>query len=248
MKAICKKLYSITHPNSFAITKHSHSDHELVYCIEGKGFAVIGDKRYDFSTGNYYITRRGLPHTEQDESTTRIIYFYFDAPPELVRDGMYTDFDGAVLSSVKHLQRELEGDDIYRDEMTDSLIRRILIKSLRSLEGRRTKDSIQQAMRYVDENIQQDIDFRALANRHHYSFERFRHVFKEHTGLSPHQYVIKGRVERAKFLLGLNPDTPITEISYNCGFASSSHFSKAFRSKTGMTPSEYAAYQNKSSD
>lgn len=240
MKATCKKLYSITHPNGFAIMKHCHTDNELVYCIEGKGVAVIGDRRYDFSTGNYYITRGGSPHTEQDKSATRIIYFYFDAPTELVRDGMYTDYDGAVLSSVKHLQRELENNDIYRDEMTDSLIRRILIKSLRSVENRRTSTGIQEAVGYVDENIQQDIDFRALAHRHHYSFDRFRHVFKEYTGLSPHQYVIKGRIDRAKFLLELNPDSSLTEISYNCGFSSSSHFSKAFRANTGITPSQYA--------
>ena len=243
MKATCKKLYAITHSNDFSIARHIHSHHELVYCIKGKGVAVIGDRRYDFSTGNYYITCGGSAHTEQDKSGTRIIYFYFDAPTELVRDGMYTDFDGAVLSSVKHLQRELENDDIYRDEMTDSLIRRILIKSLRSVVGKRTSTGIQEAVGYVDENIQQDIDFRALAHRHHYSFDRFRHVFKEYTGLSPHQYVIKGRIDRAKFLLELNPDASLTEVSYNCGFSSSSHFTKAFRSKVGMTPGEYAKTQ-----
>ncbi len=240
MKASCKKLYSIIHPNGFAIMRHSHADHELVYCIEGKGTAVIGDCKYNFSTGNYYITRRGSCHTEQDDSTTRIIYFYFDAPSELVRDGMYTDFDGAVLSSVKHLQKELELDEPYRDEMVGSLIIRMLIKSLRSVDFKRTNEGIQQAVRYIDENLQQNIDFRALAHRHHYSFDRFRHVFKEHTGLSPHQYVIKGRIDRARFLLELNPDTSLTEVSYNCGFSSSSHFTKAFRSKVGMTPSEYA--------
>lgn len=244
MNATCKKLYSITHSNDFSISRHIHAHHELVYCIEGKGVAVIGDRRYDFSMGNYYITRGGSAHTEQDKSGTRIIYFYFDAPTELVRDGMYTDFDGAVLSSVKHLQRELENDDIYRDEMTDSLIRRILIKSLRSVAGKRTSTGIQEAVGYVDENIQQDIDFRALARRHHYSFDRFRHVFKEYTGLSPHQYVIKGRIDRAKFLLELNPDSSLTEVSYNCGFSSSSHFTKAFRSKVGMTPGEYAKLQS----
>ncbi len=243
MSAVCKKLYSITHPNGFSIMKHSHADHELVYCIEGEGSAVIGDCKYNFSTGNYYITRRGSYHTERDDSTTRIIYFYFDAPDELVTDGMYTDFDGAVLSSVKHLQKELESDDLYRDEMVNCLITRILIKSLRSIDSKRTKEGIQQAVRYVDENIQQDIDFKALAHRHHYSFDRFRHVFKEHTGLSPHQYVIKGRIERAKFLLELNPDANLTEISYNCGFSSSSHFTKTFRSKVGVTPSEYAKTQ-----
>ncbi len=240
MRAVCKKLYSITHPNGFAIAGHTHADHELVYCIEGRGSVVIGNQRYNFSTGNYYITRRGSLHTEEDESTTKIIYFYFDAPGELVRDGMYTDFDGAVLSSVKHLQKELELDEPYRDEMVSSLMIRMLIKSLRSEEGRRTRDSMQQAVRYIDENIRQDIDMHALARRYHYSLDRFRHLFKDYTGLSPHQYIIKGRIEQAKFLLELNPNTSLTEISYNCGFSSSSHFTKAFRSKVGMTPSSYA--------
>lgn len=243
MKAYCEKLVSIYHPNGSYVDKHSHAHHELVYCIEGKGYASVGNKKTVFSTGNYYITRSGSVHIERDEPGTRIIYFYFDAPLDMVREGMYADYDGAVLSSVKHMQKELESPEIYREEMIDSLITRMLIKSLRSVEGRRTNEGIQQAVRYVDENIQQDIDFRALAHRHHYSFDRFRHVFKEYTGLSPHQYVIKGRIDRAKFLLELNPDASLTEVSYNCGFSSSSHFTKAFRSKVGMTPGEYAKTQ-----
>ncbi|MBR4880868.1 MAG: helix-turn-helix transcriptional regulator [Clostridia bacterium] len=153
-----------------------------------------------------------------------------------------------MLTSVKHMHKELEAKDIYCDEMIDSLITRMLIKSIRSLEGKPTNEGISQAVRYIDENIQQDIDFRALAHRQHYSFDRFRHVFKEHTGYSPHQYVIHGRIERARFLLELNPDMSLTEVSYNCGFSSSSHFTKAFRSKVGMTPSEYARSQKKSND
>ncbi|MBE6573315.1 MAG: AraC family transcriptional regulator [Ruminococcaceae bacterium] len=240
MKIECKNLISISHPNGFYVEKHSHRQHEMVYCLEGNGYAEIKGKNSEFSTGHYYITRAGTLHTEHDEEITRIIYFHFDAPLELVSEGVFADYHGSVLSCVKQLRREIESEEIYKERMIECLITRILLEALRSSENTKAREGIRTALQYIDDNAEQKIDFKALAKQQHYSFDRFRHIFKEHTGFSPHQYVINARIEKAKFLLKLNPRSSLTEISYNCGFASSSHFTKAFRSKVGMTPSEYA--------
>lgn len=236
----CKEIVLINHPNGFSIDTHTHSRHELVYCLDGRGSVCIEGRRYEFSTGDYYIVHRGTPHSERDETDTRIIYFCFDAPNTYTPWGVYTDYDGSVISLVKKLQREMKLLDSYAKEMAECFVRTILTEVRRTAEGVRINDGMASLLQYIDENIEQDIDFKLLAQKQHYSFDHFRHVFKEYTGMSPHRYLVKGRLEKACFLLKMNPKASMSEISYNCGFASSSHFTKAFRANIGMTPSEYA--------
>ena len=66
----------------------------------------------------------------------------------------------------------------------------------------------------------------------------FSRLFKQSLDISPHQYVTKQRVEKAKTLLNKN-DRLITDIALECGFNSHSHLSKKFRQLTGMTPKQY---------
>ncbi|GFP76349.1 bifunctional transcriptional activator/DNA repair enzyme AdaA [Clostridium fungisolvens] len=63
-------------------------------------------------------------------------------------------------------------------------------------------------------------------------------LFKQHTKLTPTQYIIKLRIEKAKELLKQS-DIDILEISYATGFKSLSNFYKCFKEQTEFTPSEY---------
>lgn len=237
MEIDCRKLVSLYHPNGSTVGTHVHHNHELVYCLEGKGYVEIEGKRCNLTGGNYYLTRAGTEHSERDTDNTRIIYFYFTAPEELVLQGMFSDYEGTVISCVKKLKTETETQAPYKEDMIKCLVKTILIETIRLNESK--KHGIGDVIQYIDENIENDIDFKQLAAKLHYSYERFRHLFKEYTQMSPHQYLIHQRLEKAKFLLKLNPDASLTEVSYICGFSSSSHFTKAFRSKESVTPTEY---------
>jgi AraC family transcriptional regulator len=60
-------------------------------------------------------------------------------------------------------------------------------------------------------------------------------LFKQSTGLTPHQYVIQCRVERAKQLL-LQGELTIADIAYRVGFANQSHLNRHFKRLFGVTP------------
>lgn len=62
--------------------------------------------------------------------------------------------------------------------------------------------------------------------------------FKQSTGLTPHQYVIARRLNRAQVLLATT-DLTILEICFRVGFKSQSHFTRLFRKLTGITPRAY---------
>jgi AraC family transcriptional regulator len=56
--------------------------------------------------------------------------------------------------------------------------------------------------------------------------------------MSPHQYLIRQRVERAKQLLKQR-EQAIASVAMDCGFANQSHFAKCFRQYTGMNPKQF---------
>lgn len=239
MKKELKKIVSIYHPNGLLGNDHTHAYHEMVYCLEGRGTVHIRGKKMDFSTGNYYITHAGTPHAEYDSNACRIIYFFFDAPVDRIREGTYADYKGTVASAVKQLYEESKQELPHKEEMISILISQLLIEAERASEQDRKSQDFSFVLQYINENIDQPFDFKQVAARYHYSYDRFRHIFKERVGISPHQYVLDQRIKRAKFLLSLNPNNSLTEIAFSCGFTSSSQFSNIFFAKTGMTPTAY---------
>jgi AraC family transcriptional regulator len=72
----------------------------------------------------------------------------------------------------------------------------------------------------------------------HMSPSYFSRLFKQSTGLSPHQYVIQDRVDRAKQLLRQR-ELSIAEISDCLGFTHQSHFSHHFKRLVGSSPKAF---------
>ena len=70
------------------------------------------------------------------------------------------------------------------------------------------------------------------------SLFHFTRVFRDALGLTPHRYVQRRRVERAKAML-LDPRAPLAQIAHACGFASQSHFGQVFKAHTGATPGQW---------
>ena len=70
----------------------------------------------------------------------------------------------------------------------------------------------------------------------------FCRMFKKANGISPHQYVMKARLDRAQELLSQS-DTSLAVIAETLGFTSQSHFTRAFRQFTGRTPSDFRRVQ-----
>ena len=79
---------------------------------------------------------------------------------------------------------------------------------------------------------------RELAKSLGYNDDYFRHAFKKIFLTSPKNYLIDARIKQSKKLL-TETDKNISDISYLCGFSSSSQFSSFFKKSVGCKPSEY---------
>lgn len=105
-------------------------------------------------------------------------------------------------------------------------------------EGGMGHRKLLQVTNYINDYLDQDIKLTDLAQLLGMSQSHFSHLFKQSMGISPHQYLLQQRVERAKQLLK-QTERSVIEIALACGFDSHSHLSKQFRQFTGMTPKAY---------
>ena len=87
---------------------------------------------------------------------------------------------------------------------------------------------------YVEENLSGDLTLAELSGVAHMSPFHFSRVFKLSTGLSPHRYVVRRRIERAKRLLA-DSELPLHEVARAAGFADQSHLARHFRLRLGTT-------------
>ena len=102
-------------------------------------------------------------------------------------------------------------------------------------EGGYSRRSLERATDYINDNLSRKLTLAEIAEAAHMSPHHFARSFKKDTGLPPHRYVIRQRVERAKALLA-NTDLTVFEVARAVGFANHSHLSSHVRRLLGVSP------------
>lgn len=97
---------------------------------------------------------------------------------------------------------------------------------------------IARAREFIDGHQSEDLSLSEVARAVNCSTFYFCKMFKKATGLHFTEYLARVRIEKAKNLL-LNPNLRISEIAYEVGFQSLTHFNRVFRRLVGESPTEY---------
>lgn len=104
---------------------------------------------------------------------------------------------------------------------------------------------ILRALRYIENNLIQNISLADLAQEANLSKFHFSRSFKMHIGMSPKQFVTTMRIERAKSLL-MHKDVSISSVALSVGFNDPGNFERHFKKMTGVTPSSFMNFKKKS--
>lgn len=99
--------------------------------------------------------------------------------------------------------------------------------------------AIMPAVKYIESNYcDPSLSNEKLARQCRISEVYFRRIFTEHYKMTPKQFIIDIRINKAKQLLS-EGKLKINAVAAQCGFSNQYHFDRVFREKTGVTPSEY---------
>ena len=244
--------------------EHYHTHHIVHIHLNGtKGFQTRLDKHHFeyVKKGNVFITPANVNHTSAllDGNSEFIV---LDLDPKFIANSIqefveldsveivpcFAQSDPLIYQIGLSLKAELTADGFGNQFYVGSLFTALSAHLLRKHSSHQLKIpkyedglpryKLQQAIAYINEHLDRDIRLADLSEAAGMSQYYFCRRFKQSMGISPYQYAIRQRVERAKRLLK-SKDLAIADIALECGFANQDHLTKMFRRLTGITPKAY---------
>lgn len=144
---------------------------------------------------------------------------------------------------------DLDVESVYQDitvfPIQDNEKRVIYVAAL--LINRRVyrgKDEIEKAKEYIESNWQEKFDLSKAAKAAFLSKAHFVKLFKKHTGVTPHEYYINYKIGKVKEKL-LDANLSVAQAFAACNMDYNGYTAKQFKSKVGVSPSEYRKISQK---
>jgi AraC family transcriptional regulator len=156
--------------------------------------------------------------------------------------------DEGLRALLAEMGREAEAGwpagSLYGDLLGMSLVQLLLRRyavtpvTLEHVQGGMPLPRLRRVLEFAEQHLHTDIRLEQLAAEAGLSAFHFARLFRESTGVTPHQYVLEQRIARAKFLLRLGKQT-IAEIALETGFSSATNFIRSFKGRVGATPGDW---------
>ncbi len=230
---------------------HWHEHIELLYCIK-KGSVFYDTREYlmnkhdliIINANEYHATYSGFFYCMRISPS-----FFTDVYFDNSKFARYIKRDEAIKKSFYSIRQESKFRKPGFDMEIKSLVYHLMSYLLRNYNAdsvKKSYEAIQNSkenimddiLTYIASNCHEKLTTSTLANRFYLSEHYFCSFFKQHTGMTPVEYINKFRIEKACTLLK-NTRQSITDIALAVGFYDSNYFSRIFKKHIGATPREY---------
>ncbi len=211
----------------------------LSFRVSGTGDFEIGEKRLVTSPGDVLFLPANTPYkVNYSVSESIVIHFgycnYFEAENVCLNQPSRTE------SRFRHLL------DTWNDKHSVNCAKSIIYDIFEKMESDRKlsidETAVANCVRYIDENFSDPkINIEAVCAASFISVSSLQRAFAKYFGMSPKQYLIQLRMNRALELL-TESALSIKELSSACGFTDEKYFSRAFKKKYGYPPSQLEKY------
>ncbi len=233
----------------------------LVFVYGGKGVFTKNDEKISVSRGDIVFFENGCIRkmvTDKNDPirffTVNFVYMMpkFDGEkwtfeyPKLKFDYVKKVTDKVLFERFFKLFNNLSNVHISSEQMHSSKEREIMAKILEATmflyetgaDNYSNKLRAEKAIKYIYENYNKKITLAELAKTADLSVSYFNTAFKSATSMSPIDFLIFVRIEKAKQLL--SSGAGVTETAEKCGFSDVFYFSRMFKKSEKITPGEYA--------
>lgn len=219
--------------------------YELIYKLSGEVITHFRKSTYHIKPGTVYIIPKCEDARYHIERTIpgNCIDIFFDTDIEFVKDFVITDFEenAKILNLFeKALKMWLTKPTGYYFNCM-SVVYEILYEMLLKNEQYSPKNKyaiIEPGVQYIKNNLFGEINYRTPSEICEISYTYFKKLFIKKFGIPPVQYVNAMRLERSKELL-LTNKCSVGDVAKMCGFENTYYFSRKFKEKYGLSPTDY---------
>jgi AraC-like DNA-binding protein len=172
---------------------------------------------------------------------------YFDLINGSGLNIVHLDDTSEITDVMSDIRNTISGTDFQADIKLSMLIMRIMtclaIRSQKLYAGQyqHYTEIINNAVDYMRNHYDQPLGLSDIASAVHLSPFHFSRIFKGHTSTSPHEYLIRYRIDRSKRLLR-DTDMSINEIALAVGFTNANNYIRDFKKLVGTTPSKFRRF------
>lgn len=235
---------------------HDHDYHQLVVVLDGNtDFDIESKGGQKMQSGDGCIVPSANGHQFAGLGDNRIMVVNLPTPPlKAITDEEYEIvsrlFDQAayfqlnprlqiLASALSGELQQYPNDPMLARACGNTLLSAIRhqINSNKDVRTRGNQLDIDKLDQFIELNLSRRVHIGQLANFCFLSVSQFHERFKERTGITPHQYLMRKRLERAQLLLR-EGHTPI-QVAEMCGFSSQSAMTSTFSQVLGITPLKY---------
>lgn len=219
-----------------------------LYSTDGS-ISVINGKKYYQKKGNALISRPGDKRYSIGDFECRYVHFIcHDEEIKHILNTLPRVFVPEDITAVKEILEKLkhfaEFDKIQKKLYAQGLMLELTSK----LYDKKTHEKnekyplytsyIDTACCFMEENSEKHITLAEIAAKVNLSPGFFHNVFKAQKNITPAEYLLNLRLEKAKFILE-NSNTPLCETAIQCGFSGQAYFNYVFKKNIGETPKSY---------
>ena len=231
------------------------TEHQIVYVSEGRGTLETEETTLPVEAGDAILLVPNMWHRYKPDETTgwheQWVGFAGDNVQRVFREGFFSLKEPVIpvrneqtmLESFQHIFRGAKqatpGLQQIMAARTGVLLS-LIFSSNQPLpaKNRSESDMVEEARSLMWSPNTRELPLEDIAERLNVSYSTFRRTFREHAGVSPHQYRLHVKVSAAREMLR-NTDRLVKEIGCHCGFDDEQYFCRIFKRLTGSTPSEF---------
>ena len=246
------------HPSGYYFTWEKGrilQEYQINYITEGSGVFETSTDQFKVVPGSILILRPGVWHRYKPDPNTgwneHYIGFNGDFCSHLFQEGFFQSgkpvtfigFQESMLKLffeiIQQVKEEKSGHQQVSAANTILMLSKILsVVRNQEFAGKSIERTIRKACLYFRENLHKNINIEQLADELNVGYSYFRQMFKKYTGISPTQYHLLLRIQKAKEML-VSTGKSFKEIAIELGFESYFYFSRIFKDKTGQSPMEF---------
>ena len=232
------------HYDQESVNRKSSKLHQILVVLGGHGRFNCGGESYELRAGSAFFTSRESRHSYERIKNLETAFITAtgpaaDALADMFSENGYIFFESvdteSFIDSIRKLKRELKNG---ASAARLSAITYSIFTSFLSLKDQTPSAYWSDTVRYIDTHFSQSITIKELADLSAVSVSKLCHDFKAKYGISVFEYVMEIRLTYARELLINVPTMSAKHIAESSGFSDPGYFTKAYKKRFGLTPSQ----------